>query len=91
MSDISFGTIKVREHLGCGCSLIFLCLKLVQHSDIVNGDGIWYGNGTIFDEIKVYFIPYIVCSAVFCVRVCGGSPDIPTGKDEKIGMKVRTD
>lgn len=55
----------------------FYVKKLVQHSDIVYPTHIWYGNHTIFGKIKVYFIPYILYSVIFYVRVCGGSPGIP--------------
>lgn len=69
---------------------LFYVQNLVQYSDIVNQPYICYGNHTIFGTTKVYFIPYISHSMVFYVRVFGGSPDIPTGKDVKI-EKVRTD
>lgn len=70
---------------------LFYVKKLVQHSDIVYPTHIWYGNHTIFGKIKVYFIPYILCTIAFCVRVYGESPNIPAGKDEKDWNTVRTD
>lgn len=65
------------------CTRDFFVKNIVHYSDIVHWSHIWYRNHTIFEKIKVYFIPYILYFESFYVRVCGGSPDIPTGKDEK--------
>lgn len=83
MNAISFGVIKARMYHNLRCIRAFFVQKLVQYSDIVNGNTIWYGNHTIFEKIKVYFIPYILCFLAFYVRICGGSPVNPAEKDEK--------
>lgn len=51
-NGISFGMQKARMHRESGCARAFSMQKLVHYSDIVNGNGIWYGNHTIFERLK---------------------------------------